>query len=131
MQARAHIVVHGVVQGVFFRYSTQREAEGLGLTGWVRNLPDGGVEIVCEGEKDAVEKWSPGPAQARGAPSSRQPTCPGDHTGRFLTLRSDTDKHHYYPSPRRDGKGMPCRRRRERRRAQGLMLLKFNASVTL
>lgn len=87
MQARAHIVVHGTVQGVFFRYSTQREAQGLGLTGWVRNLPDGGVEIVCEGEKEAVQTlvdWSRrGP---RGAFVETADVSWEDHTGRFLTF---------------------------------------------
>jgi acylphosphatase len=61
MKTRAHIIVHGIVQGVFFRYHTQQEAQGLGLTGWVRNLPDGNVEILCEGDGEAVEKlvrWS-------------------------------------------------------------------------
>lgn len=61
MKKRAHIIVHGVVQGVFFRYNTLKEAQELGVTGWVRNLPDGGVEIVCEGEKNSVEMmvvWS-------------------------------------------------------------------------
>ncbi len=61
MKKRAHIIVSGIVQGVYFRYSTQKKALELGVTGWVRNLHDGGVEIVCEGGKDDVEelvKWS-------------------------------------------------------------------------
>jgi acylphosphatase len=53
---RANIVVSGLVQGVFFRAHTQREAAALRLTGWVRNLNDGRVEILVEGEKDKVEK---------------------------------------------------------------------------
>lgn len=61
MKTRAHIIVHGIVQGVFFRYRTEQEATGLGLTGWVRNRPDGTVEIMCEGEKEKVGelvRWS-------------------------------------------------------------------------
>lgn len=53
---RAHIFVSGRVQGIFFRSSTQKKARELGLTGWVRNLQDGRVEAVFEGEKDKIEK---------------------------------------------------------------------------
>lgn len=49
------VVVHGKVQGVFFRDSVSREAESRGLTGWVRNADDGTVEAVFEGDDDAVE----------------------------------------------------------------------------
>jgi acylphosphatase len=52
---RAVIVVSGRVQGVFFRGSTQEEAMRLGLAGEVRNLPDGSVEVITEGERRAVE----------------------------------------------------------------------------
>ena len=52
---RASIVVSGRVQGVFFRAHTQREAAALGLTGWVKNLTDGRVEILVEGERERVE----------------------------------------------------------------------------
>ena len=54
-QLRAHVVVHGFVQGVWFRASTKDEADRLGVTGWVRNLPDGSVESVFEGQKTNVE----------------------------------------------------------------------------
>ena len=54
-QVRAHVFLEGLVQGVFFRDATQRRARELGLTGWVRNLPDGRVEAVFEGEEPAVE----------------------------------------------------------------------------
>jgi len=50
------VVVSGRVQGVFFRSDTQDEALRHGLTGWVRNLPDGRVEAVFEGEKDKVDR---------------------------------------------------------------------------
>jgi acylphosphatase len=55
MKARVHIVVAGRVQGVFFRDHTRRWAASLGLTGWVRNLLDGRVEVLAEGEKDKIE----------------------------------------------------------------------------
>jgi acylphosphatase len=49
------VVVHGSVQGVFFRDTTRRKAEQRGVSGWVRNCPDGTVEALFEGEPDAVE----------------------------------------------------------------------------
>lgn len=51
---RRRIVVHGRVQGVFFREGTRRAAELHGVAGWVRNRPDGSVEAVLEGEGEAV-----------------------------------------------------------------------------
>jgi len=51
---RSRVVVDGRVQGVYFRESTRREASALGVTGWVRNLPDGRVEAVFEGAPQAV-----------------------------------------------------------------------------
>lgn len=48
------VVVHGTVQGVFFRASCQREAAARGVAGWVSNRPDGSVEAVLEGEEPAV-----------------------------------------------------------------------------
>lgn len=53
---RAHLIISGRVHGVFFRMETRRTAERLGVTGWVRNLPDGTVEAVFEGAADAVQK---------------------------------------------------------------------------
>jgi len=67
--ARARLRVHGFVQGVGYRYSTQLEAGRLGLSGFVRNLPDGSVEAVAEGDRAAVEglvAWC-----RRGPPGSR------------------------------------------------------------
>lgn len=52
---RVHVFVDGRVQGVWFRDSTWRQATRLGVSGWVRNLPDGRVEAVYEGSRDAVE----------------------------------------------------------------------------
>jgi len=56
MKARAHIFVSGRVQGVFFRDHTQRWASLLNLTGWVRNLWDGRVEVLAEGDKKNIEE---------------------------------------------------------------------------
>jgi acylphosphatase len=53
---RIHIYVSGLVQGIYFRHNTMIQAEGLGLKGWVRNLSDGRVEIVCEGKDEFVDK---------------------------------------------------------------------------
>jgi acylphosphatase len=67
--SRAHVLVYGRVQGVFFRQNTQKLAQKLGLVGWVKNREDGGVEAVFEGEKEKVEKmieWmKKGPPLAR------------------------------------------------------------------
>ena len=69
MNIRVHVFISGKVQGVFFRSSTKDMAKKLGLFGWVRNLADGRVEAVFEGEKDAIEKmleWCKvGPEYAR------------------------------------------------------------------
>lgn len=51
----AHILVLGFVQGVGFRRFIAKKAKELGLTGWVRNLPDGRVEIIAQGEKKDIE----------------------------------------------------------------------------
>ena len=56
MKARAHARISGMVQGVFFRYETQALAEEIGVRGWVRNTPDGGVEAIFEGEREKVEQ---------------------------------------------------------------------------
>ena len=53
---RKHVVVHGHVQGVFFRGWARRLAQDHGVAGWVRNNADGTVEAVFEGEEEAVER---------------------------------------------------------------------------
>ena len=66
---RAHAVIHGRVQGVFFRASARDEALRIGVGGWVRNLPGGSVEALFEGETLKVEEllgWChKGPSGAR------------------------------------------------------------------
>ena len=68
-KARIDITVHGRVQGVAFRWYTQKKALSLGLTGWVRNQPDGSVRIVAEGLRPDLETfcdWAArGPDRAR------------------------------------------------------------------
>jgi acylphosphatase len=63
-----HLVIHGRVQGVFFRNSMQREAQSLAVTGWVRNRSDGKVEAIVQGEPNAVDamvRWAQrGPERA-------------------------------------------------------------------
>lgn len=63
------VVVHGLVQGVFFRDSCRREADRAGVTGWVRNEPDGSVGALFEGSEEDVDhlvRWChEGPPRAR------------------------------------------------------------------
>jgi len=60
-EARAHIIISGRVQGVFFRYTMEQIATSFDVKGWAKNTTDGNVEAVLEGEKENVEKvieWS-------------------------------------------------------------------------
>ncbi len=66
---RLHAHVYGRVQGVNFRYYTQKEADALGLTGWVANRFDGSVEVVAEGEKATLQRLLT--FLHRGPPSAR------------------------------------------------------------
>lgn len=66
---RVRVRIEGLVQGVFFRAFTQEEAQKIGLSGWVRNLPDGSVEAAVEGESSKVDQmieWC-----HKGSPSSQ------------------------------------------------------------
>lgn len=82
---RKRVLVSGEVQGVFFRDSCQRIAEQHGVGGWVRNLPDGRVEAVFEGEPDDVERlldWAyRGPRHARVADVAVRDEPPHGETG--------------------------------------------------
>jgi len=66
---RAHLYISGIVQGVGYRWSCRRAAQGIGVTGWVRNLDDGRVEAVAQGTQEQVDqfvKWCyRGPEEAR------------------------------------------------------------------
>ncbi|MFH1489827.1 MAG: acylphosphatase [Pseudomonadota bacterium] len=53
---RVRLIIEGRVQGVWFRDSTRREALALGVTGWVKNRPDGAVEVLAEGLREPVRK---------------------------------------------------------------------------
>ncbi len=55
-QVRVRLIIEGRVQGVFFRASTRATAVSLGIVGWVRNLPDGSVEVMAEGDSGSVEE---------------------------------------------------------------------------
>ena len=85
--ARVSLIVTGTVQGVFFRASALEQAQSLSLTGWVKNLPDGGVEIVAEGPRYALDQlveWC-----HRGPPGARvEGVYPrwGKHLGEFRTF---------------------------------------------
>jgi len=88
MKARAHLYISGRVQGVFFRYETRREARQRNVTGWVRNLPDGRVEALFEGEKEdilrLIEFCRRGPPGAR---VERVEVEWGEYTGEFKDFR--------------------------------------------
>lgn len=68
-EVRCRAIVSGRVQGVFFRDTCARVASGLGVRGWVRNRPDGTVEVVAEGPRESVDQlltWcNDGPPRAR------------------------------------------------------------------
>ncbi len=70
MSAR-HLIVHGRVQGVFYRDWTVDTARTLGLAGWVRNLPDGTVEAQLEGQLEAIDRMV---AAMRDGPPRAAPT---------------------------------------------------------
>ena len=56
MKSRAHVVISGRVQGVWFRASTKDKAQQLGLTGWIKNTSEGNVEAVFEGEEKLINE---------------------------------------------------------------------------
>jgi acylphosphatase len=88
---RLRVLVSGTVQGVWFRESTREEAGRHGVAGWVRNLPDGRVEAVFEGEAAAVEamvSWCHrGPPHAMVAGVEAVPEEPQGIAGPFRVLR--------------------------------------------
>jgi acylphosphatase len=78
-EIRVHLIIEGRVQGVWFRESTRRQALSLGVTGWVRNLPNGAVEAVAEGPEEAIQKFVAwchrGPTAARVDRVRKSPEC--------------------------------------------------------
>jgi acylphosphatase len=82
--SRAHLIIEGRVQGVWFRESTREEAARLGLYGWVKNRFDGSVEVIAEGSREKVERlveWCHhGPPAAR---VRRVHEIKEDYTGEF------------------------------------------------
>ncbi len=85
--ASVRAYISGRVQGVFYRAETQKQASSLGLTGWVRNLPDGRVEVLAEGEEQRVRElisWC-----RQGPPRSRVDTVEEfteTYNGKFETF---------------------------------------------
>lgn len=81
------VLVYGLVQGVFFRVFTQQQAEGLGLTGYVKNLSGGAVEAVAEGDKDKLDRFisqiSAGPP---GSEVKRLEITWNEYSGRFASF---------------------------------------------
>ena len=77
-RVQVHVRVTGNVQGVGFRFSTQRQATAWGLSGWVRNLADGGVEAMFQGPEDTINAmvaWCQGGplhASVEGVEATRQ-----------------------------------------------------------
>ena len=57
MKERVHLSIHGRVQMVGFRFFAQRTASGFGVSGWVRNCPDGSVEVFAEGDRNALDQF--------------------------------------------------------------------------
>ena len=88
MAVRAHLLIRGRVQGVWYRGSMENEAERLGVAGWVQNRPDGAVEAEVEGEREAVEAliaWARhGPPAARVTDVEVRWTEPRGERGRFV-----------------------------------------------
>jgi acylphosphatase len=84
------VVVHGRVQGVFFRDSCRREARRAGVHGWVRNAPDGTVEALFEGPEEDVERmveWvRHGPTYARVERVDVVEEQPSGHPGFVITV---------------------------------------------
>jgi acylphosphatase len=84
---RARLLISGTVQGVGYRWSCRREGQRLGLTGWVRNLPDGRVEALLQGTREQVEamiKWCyRGPEEARVSDIAVSYQTPGEDFKEF------------------------------------------------
>ncbi|MBD3156609.1 acylphosphatase [Candidatus Peregrinibacteria bacterium] len=79
MKIQAVLTITGKVQGVCYRANAQTHAQKLSLTGWVRNMPDGSVKVVCQGEPSSIEsfvtwcKQGPPAASVRSVNVKKQP----------------------------------------------------------
>ena len=86
-RSRTHLVIRGLVQGVSYRASARAEALRLGLTGWVRNLPNGDVEAIAEGDLTRLQQFVAwcrrGPDEAHVESVKEEPAQP---TGEFATF---------------------------------------------
>ena len=89
MDSSRRVIVSGRVQGVFFRAWTKEQADALGVSGWVRNCPDGSVEALVAGEADAVEamieRMRRGPPASKVERLSEEPT--DDSTAEGFVIR--------------------------------------------
>lgn len=89
---RVHLYISGRVQGVSFRWHTRDQAKRWSLEGWVKNLPDGRVEILAEGQEDGVKalvEWvhrGPPAAEVEDVTGGWEPAT-GEHKGTFEILR--------------------------------------------
>lgn len=87
MRACERFIVSGQVQGVGFRAATARQAQRLGVCGWVRNQPDGRVEVLAAADTEALDRlaeWlAQGPPSARVSSVERQPAPEQQVPGRF------------------------------------------------
>ncbi len=86
-KTRIRLIIQGYVQGVWFRESTRRQAASLGVNGWVRNRPDGTVEVLAEGDADSVRRLV---AWCHRGPSGAQVTAvreiPEEFRGEFSSF---------------------------------------------
>lgn len=86
-QKQIRVIIKGRVQGVFYRASTKKQADQLGIQGWVRNLPDGSVEALFQGDQTIISKmlaWC-----RQGPPASKVETVSTENpemTERFKTF---------------------------------------------
>ena len=87
MRLARHFIISGRVQGVGFRFFAQAAAAREGVYGWVRNLPDGQVEVHAEGEAEAIDRFEHrlghGPPGARVDRVDRDDTVPSHHNAGF------------------------------------------------
>ena len=91
-EARAHAFYTGRVQGVGFRYTAERLAMEEGLVGWVKNLADGRVELVCEGARGPMEKLLERIRQSTLGPHIRSAAVTWEKpTGEFSEFRVEFD----------------------------------------